>query len=68
MSDGKLFINTRVNGYTPNQCGSTLTIKGLISILEEYDEDMEVFFRNDNGYTYGCIYEEDIKDNEEEDY
>ena len=29
----------------------------LISILEEFDESTPVYFRNDNGYTYGGITE-----------
>jgi hypothetical protein len=60
----KLFINTRRNGYTPKQCGNTLTVRELIEILDQYDEDLEVFFKNDDGYTYGSIYEEDFEESE----
>lgn len=55
-----LFIEGKRNGYGPDQCGRTLTVGELIEILSEFDEDRPVFLRNDNGYTYGSIREEDI--------
>lgn len=55
-----LFIEGKRNGYGPDQCGRTLTVGELIEILEEFDSDRLVFLRNDNGYTYGSITEEDI--------
>lgn len=55
-----LFIEGKQNGYGPDQCGRTLTVAELIEILEEFDGDRPVFLRNDNGYTYGSITEEDI--------
>ena len=55
-------IGTNRNGYSPEQCGGTLTVKELIEILENFDEDEPVYFRNDNGYTYGSIYEDEIID------
>lgn len=55
-----LFIEGKRNGYGPDQCGRTLTVAELIEILEEFDGDRPVFLRNDNGYTYGSITEEDI--------
>lgn len=70
MEDLVLFINTRANGYAIEQCGDTLTVGELIKLLEYYDEDRKIFFRNDNGYTYGSVYLEDFSDeeNEYEDY
>lgn len=61
-----LFIEGNRNGYSTEQCGRTLTVGELISILENYDEDRPVFLRNDNGYTYGRIREDDL--NVEEDF
>lgn len=61
----KLYLNTRRNGYNTDQCGCTMTVRELIEALEQYDNDMEVFLRNDNGYTYGSIYEEDFEECEE---
>ena len=34
-----------------------MTVGELIRLLEDYDEDMEVYISNDNGYTYGGITE-----------
>lgn len=55
-----LFINGKRNGYDFKQCGETLTVGDLIGILQEYDKDMLVYLRNDNGYTYGSITDDDI--------
>ena len=64
-----LFINGKRNGYSPEQCGRTLTGGELIDILQGYDPDMEVYLKNDNGFTYGSIEEYDIyEDDEEEDW
>lgn len=60
-----LFIEGNRNGYAPDQCGRTLTVGELISILEGYDEEMAVYIRNDNGYTYGSIRGSDINTAEE---
>lgn len=57
MTKDVLMINTHRDSYTTNQCGKTMTVKDLINILNEYDEDTEVFLKNDNGYTYGKITE-----------
>ena len=60
-----LFIEGNRDGYAPNQCYETLTVGELISILENYDEDLKVYLRNDNGYTYGSIRYGEIQTNEE---
>jgi hypothetical protein len=57
----KLFLNTRRDGYAPEQCDGSLTVRELIEILEQYDDDTEVLFKNDGGYTYGCICESNIE-------
>lgn len=54
-------IETRRNGYSVGQCGSTMTVAELIECLNQYDEDMPVYFSNDDGYTYGDIREYDIE-------
>lgn len=61
----ELFISGKSNGYGTDQCGKTLTVKELIEILQEYDEDSPVYLRNDNGYTYGSITRNDIYNNDE---
>jgi hypothetical protein len=59
-----LFIEGRRNGYNPSQCGSTMTVGDLIAYLEQFDEDAQIYLKNDNGYTYGSIDEMSF----EEDY
>lgn len=59
-----LFINGKRNGYDTNQCGKTLTVRELIEELECFEDDMLVFLRNDNGYTYGSVTKQDIYDKE----
>lgn len=62
MAKNVLFIEGRRNGYSPDQCGRTMTVGELIRFLSNYDEDREVFLCNDNGYTYGNITEDSITD------
>lgn len=59
-----IYINGKRNGYSPEQCGRTLTAAELIEILSEYDEDTPVYISNDNGYTYGNITRWDISEND----
>lgn len=63
----RVFIEGRRNGYSPEQCGRTMTVGELIGFLEQFDEDTEVFINNDNGYTYGNITESRFEEREEED-
>lgn len=66
-----LFLNTKRTGYAPDQCGETMTVEELIEALKRYDEETPVYFKNDNGYTYGSITSCDIEDayiNEDEGY
>lgn len=51
----KVFIDGRRDGYSPDQCGKTMTVGELIAYLEDFDEDAKVYLKNDNGYTYGRI-------------
>ena len=59
-----LFIEGNRSGYTPEQCGDTLTVKELIEILGQFDDDSPVYIRNDEGYTYGHIRDCDINPDE----
>lgn len=61
-----LFIEGRRDGYSPEQCGSTMTVAELIAFLEDFDGDMPIYLNNDNGYTFGRITETTIE--EVEDY
>lgn len=66
-----LYMEGRRNGYSPDQCGKTMTVGELISFLSDFDEDMPIFLRNDGGYTYGNIteysFDEGELDEEDED-
>ena len=59
-----LFIEGNRSGYAPEQCGDTLTVKELIEILGQFDDDSPVYIRNDEGYTYGHIRDCDINPDE----
>lgn len=53
-------INGKRNGYAPNQCGKTLTVRELIELLEGFDPEEKIYIKNDGGYTYGSIRYDDI--------
>lgn len=61
-----LFIDGRRDGYTPGQCGRTMTVGELIEFLEQFDEDLPVYLNNDNGYTYGSITEDSFTESYDE--
>ena len=48
------------SGYTPEQCPDTLTVGALIEVLSQFDEDMLVYLKNDDGYTYGHFDRDEI--------
>ena len=66
----RVFIEAKRNGYSPEQCGPTLTVSELINLLSDMDEDAKVYLSNDNGYTYGSLnqwsFTEDSEDEENE--
>ena len=62
----RIYIEGRRDGYSPEQCGNTMTVGDLIAYLEQFEEDTEVLLKNDNGYTYGRITENSFTEDEEE--
>ena len=60
--DVLLLINGNRDGYSPEQCDPTMTVGELKALLEDYDDDAFVMLINDNGYTYGSVGYEDIRD------
>ena len=50
-----IFIDGRRDAYSPAQCGDTMTVGELKEMLEQFNDEDEVFLSNDNGYTYGKI-------------
>ena len=62
----RLYIEGRRNGYSPEQCGRTMTVGDLIAYLEQFDEDAEIYINNDNGYTFGNITEDSFEESYED--
>ena len=62
----RLYIEGRRNGYSPEQCGRTMTVGDLIAYLEQFDESAEIFLNNDNGYTFGSITESSFEESWED--
>lgn len=61
----KILLETNRSGYSTDQVGHTLTVGELIGMLMDFDEDIPVYFSNDNGYTYGRLDWECIRDEED---
>ena len=59
-------LETKREGYSPDQCGSTMTVGELIQYLSQFDESSKIYFSNDNGYTYGSIKDYQIQEDYEE--
>lgn len=62
MMKKAIFLDTNHTGYSPLQCGQTMTVGDLIDLLSEFNENTRVYFRNDDGYTYGCIAYSDVSE------
>ena len=52
-----LLIENMRNGYTPEQCGDTITAGDLIEFLAQLDEYTPIYISNDSGYTFSSITE-----------
>lgn len=64
--DGVVFLRGSWDGYTPDQCGETLTVDELIEELENYEEDMPVFINYTSDGIYGALSE--VEYDEEAEY
>lgn len=62
MNKSIVYIEGRHNGYAPEQCGQTMTVREMIDFLEQFDEEAQVFLRNDGGYTFGSITERSFEE------
>jgi hypothetical protein len=63
MTKKVLYIEAKREGYSPDQCGKTMTVGELIEMLQEYyNEETEIYLSHDNGYTFGSINETDFED------
>lgn len=56
-----IMIEARKEGCSIDQIENTLVVGELIEILEQFDSKTPIYFRHDNGYTYGSIQERLIK-------
>ena len=72
MRKDVLLINTLREGYGIDQIKKTMTVGELISYLEDYDEETEIYLAFDNRYTYGGIvrnrFEDELYDDETEEF
>ena len=59
-----LRIEANRQGYAPTQIKGTMTVGDLISLLQDFPEEMPVILSHDNGYTYGGVYYNDIREDE----
>lgn len=50
-----VIIEATREGYSTEQVRNTMTVKELIDMLSEFDEEAKVYLSHDNGYTYGGI-------------
>lgn len=59
-----VILKTNRTYYDATECANdgTMTVSELINELENYPSDAKVMFSNDNGYTYGYIYERTIEE------
>ena len=62
-----LIINAKRNGYSPDQCGNTMTVGELMNYLEDFDLDEKIYLSHDRGYTYGSISYGDFNERNEMD-
>ena len=70
MAKTVLTIDGARDGYAISQIGKTMTVRELINVLSDYDEDTRVMINNDDGYTYGAItidsFREESEDEDED--
>lgn len=59
-----LFFETEAHAYAPEDCTNTMTVGELLYFLDQYEDDTLIMFSNDNGYTYGRVFESDIREDE----
>lgn len=58
----KVIMETHRRGYSTDQITDTISVRELIDILSQFDEDAKIYTSHDNGYTFGGIHEEDFEE------
>lgn len=62
-----VLLHTQRSHYSANEAAKhSLSVGELIEALSQFDEDDKIVFCNDNGYTYGTIYESFLVETDEE--
>ena len=65
----QVIIQAERTGYSTEQIKHTLTVRELIEVLENFDENAKIYLSHDNGYTFGGITERNIdEETVDEDY
>ena len=62
MATTKVIMETHRRGYSTDQITDTISVRELIDILSQFDEDAKIYTSHDNGYTFGGIHEEDFEE------
>lgn len=57
----KVIMETHRRGYSTDQIADTISVRELIDILSQFDEDAKIYTSHDNGYTFGGIHEDDFE-------
>lgn len=60
-----LVINAKRTDYSKESIYDTITVGELKRLLEDYEDNAKVVLSHDNGYTFGGITEDDLKEEEE---
>ncbi len=70
MTMRALIMEAERTGYSIDQIRQTMTVGELIAFLSDFNEDMQIYTSQDNGYTFGGIGYDNFREeeNEEEDY
>lgn len=66
-----VIISASRDGYAPDQIRQTMTVRELIDLLSDFDEDAKIYLSFDNGYTYGGLTKwkfEEVEEYDEEDF
>lgn len=58
----KVIMETHRRGYSTDQITDTISVRELIDILSQFDEDAKIYTSHDNGYTFGGIHEDDFEE------
>lgn len=58
----KVIMETHRRGYSTDQITDTISVREMIDILSQFDEDAKIYTSHDNGYTFGGIHEYDFEE------